>query len=198
MENRSSKKRSAIVETGWRLLSYHGTERISVEEICREAGVSKMTFYKYFANKQAMIGAILKDLLQTMDARIDAIRKSDLPYQEKIKAFIRLKMEQAAPLGWRLHKEFRECPGHKWLDEIKAWNDKVIRGFLDDVKEKIAAGEIRTNVNPETFLYIVERMTDWAADERFVGRYVTVEAMASEVLNFLFYGFLGQGAVKWL
>jgi hypothetical protein len=28
---------------------------VSVEELCREAGASKMTFYKYFANKAELI-----------------------------------------------------------------------------------------------------------------------------------------------
>jgi AcrR family transcriptional regulator len=185
------KKRAAILQTGSSLIMKHGIERISVEEICREAGVSKMTFYKYFNNKQVMIDAILKDLFQTLESRIEAIRKSDLSYQEKIKAFIRLKLDQAAPLGWQLFKEFSGGRGLAWLNEIKAWNEKIIRGFLDDMKEKTASGEIRTNLNPETFLYIVERMTEWMADERFVSRYVTVEALATKMMNFLFYGFLG-------
>jgi hypothetical protein len=133
-----------------------------------------------------------------LESRIDAIRKSDLSYQEKIKAFIRLKLDQAAPLGWQLFKEFYGGRGLAWLSEIKAWNDKIIRGFLDDMKEKAASGKIRTNLNPETFLYIVERMTEWMADERFVSRYVTVEALATEMMNFLFYGFLGAIEEKWL
>ena len=50
-----SQKKQQLVETGKKLFLKHGVKRISIEEICRESEVSKVTFYKYFKNKQALI-----------------------------------------------------------------------------------------------------------------------------------------------
>jgi AcrR family transcriptional regulator len=190
-EKSASKKRSAILTTGFTLMMKHGIERISVDEICRKAGVSKMTFYKYFTNKQALMEAIFKEQVQIMESRIDAIRKSDLSNQEKIKAFIRLKLDQTAPMSWDFIKELQSTRNLEWMNALKDENEKILHLFLDDLKEKQASGEIRTNVSPETFFYAIDRIIEWEADEKFIRRFVTIEALSTEILNFLFYGFLG-------
>jgi AcrR family transcriptional regulator len=191
-----SKKRPALLKAGLALMMKHGIERISVEDICREACVSKMTFYKYFANKPALIGAILEDQFRTLESRIDAIRESDLSYQEKIKAFIRLKIDQTAPMSWDFVKELQSARNLEWLNAMMVWNDKILRLFLDHLKKGQDSGEIRTNVSPETLLYAIDRMIEWENDERFAGRFVTVEALANEILNFVFFGFLGASEGK--
>ena len=46
-----SSKSLDILNTARQLFWKHGIRRVSVEEVCREAGVSKMTFYRSFPNK---------------------------------------------------------------------------------------------------------------------------------------------------
>ena len=40
-----------IFKTAKDLFWKYGIKRVSIEEICKEAKVSKMTFYKFFPNK---------------------------------------------------------------------------------------------------------------------------------------------------
>lgn len=191
METRTNKKRAALLDAGFPLILKHGLERISVEEICREAGVSKMTFYKHFANKNALAEAVLQGQFRVLEERIRTIRASDLPYKEKIRAFVRLKLDQALPMSWAFFKDIQKSQNQEWLKSIMEWNKGILNLFLEDLKKKQASGEIRLNVSPETFLYCLERGAEWEADERFYSRFVSVEAMASEMLNLLFYGFIG-------
>lgn len=46
-----NKKYKALLEAGKKLFCKHGFRRVTIDEICREAGASKMTFYKWFDNK---------------------------------------------------------------------------------------------------------------------------------------------------
>ena len=46
-----NKKIQQLVTTAQELFMRHGIRRVTVEEICSEANISKMTFYKYFKNK---------------------------------------------------------------------------------------------------------------------------------------------------
>ncbi|NQV51449.1 MAG: helix-turn-helix transcriptional regulator, partial [Candidatus Marinimicrobia bacterium] len=43
-------KEGDILRTAEKLFMQFGYNRVTVEEICREAKVSKVTFYKYFSN----------------------------------------------------------------------------------------------------------------------------------------------------
>ena len=53
MEKRSAKLQ-AILDAAKSLFWKHGIRRVTIEEICEVAGVSKMTYYKYFSNKTAI------------------------------------------------------------------------------------------------------------------------------------------------
>ncbi len=48
-----------IVEIASELFRKYGVKRVTVEEICTTAQISKMTFYKYFANKKELADYII-------------------------------------------------------------------------------------------------------------------------------------------
>ena len=52
-------KRDAILDTALTLFSTHGYHSIGVDRIKDEAGVSKMTLYKYFSTKEVLIESVL-------------------------------------------------------------------------------------------------------------------------------------------
>ncbi|MCQ9616137.1 TetR/AcrR family transcriptional regulator [Paenalcaligenes niemegkensis] len=52
-------KRTQILETALRLFSRESFHRVGVDRVKKEAGVSKMTLYKHFPTKEALIEAVL-------------------------------------------------------------------------------------------------------------------------------------------
>ena len=51
--------RERILETAYELFSKHGTRAVGVDRIIAEAGAAKMTLYRNFASKDALIVAFL-------------------------------------------------------------------------------------------------------------------------------------------
>ena len=47
--------RDRILETAYQLFARHGIQAIGVDEIIRQAGVAKATFYNHFASKNALV-----------------------------------------------------------------------------------------------------------------------------------------------
>ncbi|UCD39298.1 MAG: helix-turn-helix transcriptional regulator, partial [Fidelibacterota bacterium] len=72
------------MRTAEHLFSRFGARRVTVEEICREANVSKMTFYKYFPNKVELVRTIRDNWEEEGFMRFDEINAMDLPFPEKI------------------------------------------------------------------------------------------------------------------
>ena len=54
---------STIIDGFNRLISEHDFQKISVEMIMQEAGVSRSTFYRYFKDKYEVMNANYKNLL---------------------------------------------------------------------------------------------------------------------------------------
>ena len=57
-----ARTREAVVETALRLFSERGYLGVRVEDIAREAGVSRATFYKYFAEREEILAALMSRL----------------------------------------------------------------------------------------------------------------------------------------
>ncbi|WP_345216604.1 helix-turn-helix domain-containing protein [Georgenia halophila] len=57
-ERQKRARRDALIDAAHDLVEAHGLENVSVEAICAEAGVSRRTFFNYFASKDDAILAI--------------------------------------------------------------------------------------------------------------------------------------------
>jgi AcrR family transcriptional regulator len=70
-ERKKAATRQALHEAAMRLAMAHGADRVTVEAIADEVGVSRRTFSNYFANKEE---ALLHADHQRMRTLIDAVR----------------------------------------------------------------------------------------------------------------------------
>jgi AcrR family transcriptional regulator len=185
-------KRDKLLSTAQSLFMKHGTRRISIEEICREADVSKMTFYKHFKDKNELIRSILLQQFESSMSRYRAILASPVTYPEKIKAIIDLKMEQSEYLGHEfIHDLYRNAD-----PEIAALVGDLMRKHTDiwmaDFADAQAAGDIRSEIRPEFILYFMDRMTEMALDENLRKHYPSTRELLLEMMNFFFYGILAR------
>jgi TetR/AcrR family transcriptional repressor of mexJK operon len=58
-------KGAAILEAAKRMFTVHGYERTSMDQIATEAGVSKLTVYSHFGDKEALFAAAVKSHCET-------------------------------------------------------------------------------------------------------------------------------------
>jgi len=79
MQARSEETRTHILEAAIRRFANYGFSAASVDEICAEAGVSKGAFYHHFPSKQALFLELLNEWLDTIDAGLEAARKTTVP-----------------------------------------------------------------------------------------------------------------------
>ena len=76
----SSSKFDQIIENAYHLFMKYGIKRVSVQEICETAGVSKMTFYKHFKNKTDLAKALIERVMQTSMQQYNEIMAQDAPF----------------------------------------------------------------------------------------------------------------------
>lgn len=81
-QTRSIATRQALLEAAERLFAARGYLAVSVDEMCRAAGVSKGAFYHHFPSKQAVFLALLEDWLQRLQKALETEIASheDLPH----------------------------------------------------------------------------------------------------------------------
>ena len=79
MQQRSEETRSQILEAALKRFANHGYNAASIDQICKDAGVSKGAFYHHFPSKQAIFLELLKGWLDAIDAGFEAVRQPTMP-----------------------------------------------------------------------------------------------------------------------
>ncbi len=188
---RESKKLLQIVSTGKSLFWKFGINRVTIEEICKEAKVSKMTFYKYFKNKIELVKYILKK--QTDDAweQYYSIMNQEIPFPEKVKQTIELKMNNANNLSTEFYKDFHKNADPELRKFFSELSDESIKKVRNDYIKAQKEGNIRQDINPDFILYTLNFMFEkMAKDENLISMYSTPGKLIYELINFFFYGIM--------
>ncbi len=79
MQQRSAETRSKIISSAIKLFSTRGFNAASVDDICKDAEISKGAFYHHFESKQALFLALLDGWLQTIDNAIELSKDKTVP-----------------------------------------------------------------------------------------------------------------------
>ena len=170
----------------------YGIKRITVEEICETAGVSKMTFYKHFKNKLDLAIFILNNIFEEGVNRYKRIMDQDVPFSVKAKKIIQLKLESTEDISKEMLKDFYDRSIPEVADLIQKITQENFKLLFDDLTAAQKKGEIRQDINLHFIIFMIGQMQKMATDETLLGLYGSTQAMASEFINFFFYGILSR------
>lgn len=185
-----SKKLQQITKTAHTLFMSHGIKRVTIEEICRTATVSKMTFYKYFDNKNDLAISVLDSIFTKAEKHYSNIMAQDASFSEKVKDIIKLKLEASKDVSTEMLQDLWNNPVPEVADYMKKKTQLSLKLFLDDMIAAQNKGEIRQDINPHFILYFIGKMQEIATDEKIIHMYETVQDFTSEIINLFFYGIL--------
>jgi AcrR family transcriptional regulator len=189
MEKQSGKF-EAIVSAARSLFWKHGIRRVTIEEICQDAGVSKMTCYKCFSNKTAIAKYLIEDMFESGIKAYKEIYHSDISYEEKLKKMLDLKMSNSHEMSQELLDDIYKNQDEELSETIETIKKRMIEIYLDDIREAQKIKEIRDDVKPEFMLYFLNNLTEMLTDQRLVSIYSNPQQMISEVMTFFFYGIM--------
>lgn len=177
-----SRKRDQLIQTGEALFVKHGMRRVTVEEICRQAGVSKPTFYKYFENKAALARRIDEVWIEEALQRIGAIMEdAEAPFPEKLKQVLVIKQELAAR------------PGPEFLDDLIRLDidlSHALRRVMHFLVQGQQRGDIRADIRPEFLMAAFDVLNSMQHDPRIRNLYEDAETLAGDVFKLYYYGAL--------
>jgi AcrR family transcriptional regulator len=181
-----------IMGAAKQLFFRYGTRKVSIEEICREAGVSKMTFYRYFKDKEDITLTVLEKHFTERMKEYEGILQQDISFENKLKKILDIKIENVKSINEELLKEIltdKYSRMGKWLTEQNIQETEKIREFIGSAQAK---GEIRGDVKVELVLFIINRTWDLLSDKKVLEMYESKTQMLRELNAVLFYGILSR------
>ena len=94
MTNRADRidKESVILRVARGLFFSHGTRRTTVTDICKEAQISKMTFYRRFRNKNTLVLRVIAEIFDDATSNAQNIMDKEMSFCNKIEEIIAMKI----------------------------------------------------------------------------------------------------------
>lgn len=96
--------KSCLVTSYIQLLSQKDKDKITIQEICQQAGVSRPTFYRHFYRKEDLLVWQMEGFLAEMDAELDRLGILD-DQHDQIWSVVLNKIHQEADFFTLLHQQ---------------------------------------------------------------------------------------------
>jgi AcrR family transcriptional regulator len=181
-------KTDLIQEAACELFWKHGFKRVSVEEVCEKAGVSKMTFYRFFTNKVELAKAVYEKVSNKGIASFKEIMLAEIPAEEKMKRILLLKQEGSNQISNEFLADFYTSKELGLKDFVEAKTTEMWHMMLADFKEAQQNGTFRKDFKPEFLLFVAQKLTELFNDPALLSLYDNPQDLVMEFANLFIYG----------
>ena len=137
-----------IIQAAWRLFYQQGYDDTTVDEIIRDSGTSRGSFYHYFEGKDALLSSVsflfdqkYEELMETMDPDMDCF--DQLMYLNR-ELFAMIENSISLDLLARLYSSQLVTRGDKHLLDHNRTYYKLLRQIVTEGQKK---GELREDVS---------------------------------------------------
>ena len=186
-------KKSSIVEAGRKLFFKYGFRRVSIGEICKEAKVSRVTYYKYFPDKESLFKSLVDELYAVNMSKFKELIQGNASFESAAKEMFFFKMDTMCRTGDEFIKDLLSFEKDTALG--KYFQDKNEESFLFMKKiyrEAQRKCEIRPNIKIELILSYFEYMRGFFNDGNVLRLYKDRTRMYKEFFNLIFYGIINS------
>ena len=146
----SQDQKCHIIKTAGEMFFRLGIRSVSIDDICRQLGMSKKTFYVYFGSKDELIEAMLQANIDYMAGKMEELLKVG-DFKQLVKVFIRRQeaekndVRKVPQLVYDLKKYYPQQFGDFQIKCFETQKD-YIRQYLE---LGVAQGLVRANLNIE-------------------------------------------------
>lgn len=155
-ERRKEQKKESIRRAALELFQNYGFKKVSVSDIAERAGVSQVTIYNHFINKDELIRDVLQWYAMILLARYKSMIESDRPFNEKLEDIVLDKSEVVSQFHGELIRNWMQNDPamHDFIDDLYA--NHVLPVAREFFEEGLRQGHVDRRFPLETIMYYIE------------------------------------------
>ena len=190
-------KEKQIVDAARKLFYKFGFKKVSMDEIAREAGVTKKTVYTYFSSKEELFKYFIQEELDNMKKIVEDIEKEDLDFFEAVHQIIfqLIKYKNKRQFFKLMTNEAEVLKSSIASKSLNLIDEQIQSYIYDIVKNAMDKGYIKKE-DPEVVTFLVYKMYialmfDWSETREKLDE----EEIAKTILDILKNG-LGEREIN--
>lgn len=188
--NENVYKENKIMISAFYLFYKFGFSRVTVKEICVAAKISKMTFYKYFQNKDELVLRLVSVIFDFMKKDLIRIMDSPKNLKDKFNDMAILKKDIFNMIGDEILKEIFIFEG--LTDYITNFKEETWAYWENFIKKAQEQGTINPKIRFELIRFISDKISHLYETDQLKGMFENTEQMIFELNELFMYGLLAR------
>ena len=188
-------KRQTIINTACRLFREHGFSAVSVGGICAEAAVSRVTFYKYYSGKNALLQEIVTKQKNRVRAEFENLLARQCSLREAAEAVFALQKQSFEELYsaafLRDIEENTNLELERFFHELNEEKYAFMRGFFHTLQQRRL---IQPDLPVELIDLFIRQADVLMRHPQLAAPYAAApQRLPQDVLGLLLHGLAGEG-----
>jgi len=181
-------KKQQLIDSAQDLFCKHGIRRVTVEELCRTAEISKMTFYKYFTSKWDIGKAVIDITFEKGLCYYNNMIQEDIPFAEKIEQILKITMIQINAFGAPFIEDLtdKRSPLNTHFSAKQKAVSRLSINFLNKAKNE---GYIKKEIKIPFLLFMLDRTTEFFNDPELISIMPDTKERGYELASLFLYAF---------
>ncbi|MFL2632377.1 MAG: TetR/AcrR family transcriptional regulator [Candidatus Marivariicella sp.] len=181
-----------LFSTAKNLFFKFGLRRVSVEEICNKASVSKMTFYRNFNNKEHIAIIILKDFLDESLKVYKNIMSKKISFSKKVENLILNDKNYIEKLGPEFISDVYNYKTTMFSNLLEKSDALFYAELRNDFTQAQNNGDLRKETPVDFYLHMMDSIKEKMNDQALKKLYKDEKVMLMDLTNFFFYGIMAK------
>ena len=183
-------KKEQLEFTAKELFWKHGFKKVSIDEICRKANVSRKTYYTLYENKTALVIFILKTMVDEIKTSYLKIFEDNIPFAEKMEKMLIMKLKMSESLSMEFVADFYNPDAGEVLEYFTKMTEESITFFREFFRIAQEKGEMNPNLNLDYLIWLIQRAMELCKSPELLKMFPTAESMTRQISESILYGIM--------
>ncbi len=143
-----------IISNAYNIFIQYGIKNVSMDDLCRQMGISKKTLYKYVNNKVDLLDRISEYIHNKIKMRIKKIKKSSLNAIDVLLEMSKVSSENHVRINPMVNYEIRKYYPQIYEKYISKKKELIIGSILMNLEKGIKEGLYRQDLNKEIVAHL--------------------------------------------
>ena len=180
-----------IVHAANQLFRKYGYKKVTIQEICKEACVSKTTFYKAFEDKASIAKRIISETAKGIESSVSKTCRKSHGVKGKVEELLKLHDQFVDEIGYDFISETMSAP-----EEISHILSQVFSNFEKNLTKTIRlgqkTGEISSEININFALSLLRKLHQLESNAEFIETLPNATKRSNQLSYIFFNGILSR------
>ena len=183
-------KKEQLEFTATELFWKHGFKKVSIDEICKKANVSRKTFYTFYENKSALVILLMKKMTDEAFLESRKIIEGEGTFAEKVEKSLNLKLERNKNMSIEFVADFYNPDSADILDCFNLIIKDSMSMLTEFLRKAQSTGEMNPDLNLNYVLWLMQKQIEFCSSPELMSMFPDVDTMTKQLTQSLIYGIL--------